>query len=189
MWFQHWSVSILWLCWLSYWILAAARGRRRRRSEAQSSRSLHIALLAVAFFLLLFRPLCIGPLSWRVVPAGALPHAIGLLIALAGLLFTVWARSRLGENWSAAIAVEGEHQLVRTGPYALVRHPIYSGLLLAIAGTAVSDGSLRAFLGAALACVAYLRKIGVEEALLLRRFGTQYEDYRRRVKALVPFVV
>lgn len=186
MFFYHWAIPILWLCWAFYWVLAAARSTRPQRAEAQSSRSIHLATLALACFLLFLRPLSIGPLAWRFLPDVHVYFRVGFAATLLGLGFAIWAQVHLGPNWSGIIGTRSEHKLIRTGPYAFVRHPMYAGLLLAMIGTAMSIGEVRALLGVSLAVFAYTRKIRIEEGWLLSRFGSAYEGYRRDVGALVP---
>ena len=114
---------------------------------------------------------------------------IGLVLTSGGMFFTVWARLQLGSNWSGVVTIKQQHTLVVRGPYRLVRHPIYSGLLLAILGTAITYGRIRCFLGLGLAFASWLAKSRIEERFLIRQFGSAYEDYCRQVKALIPFVL
>ncbi len=183
---RQWLLPILWLCWAFYWGLAAARNGAPERTEARSSRLIHLGSLAVAFLLLFLNPLSIGPLGWRFVPDRLVCFLLGFAVTFLGLAFATWARFHLGPNWSGIIGTRGQHKLIQTGPYALVRHPIYSGLLLAIVGTAICIGEVRSLLGASLAAIAYIRKIRIEERWLLARFDPAYEDYRRDVGTLVP---
>ena len=106
-----------------------------------------------------------------------------------GLGFATWARAILGRNWSGIVTVKEAHELVRRGPYAIVRHPIYTGILLAFAGTAVSIGELRGVFAVGLAAAALWRKLTIEEAWMHKEFGAQYTDYQRRVRALIPFLI
>jgi protein-S-isoprenylcysteine O-methyltransferase Ste14 len=182
---HQWLVPIPWICWGSYWCLAAARGRAPERAEATSSRLVHLASLAVAFLLLSLPPLNVGFLGWRFVPDTA-GFLLGIALTIPGLAFATWGQVHLGPNWSGIIGTRDRHRLIRTGPYALVRHPMYIGILAAIVGTAVSIGELRALLGAAVAILAYIRKIRMEERWLLARFGSAYANYRRDVAVLVP---
>ena len=108
---------------------------------------------------------------------------------VAGLLFTIWARLYLGRNWSGVVTLKKDHELVRGGPYRFVRHPIYSGLLLAIAGSAVVRGEWRGVLALIIAFVALWRKLRLEERWLGEAFGEQYAAYRAEVAALIPFVL
>jgi protein-S-isoprenylcysteine O-methyltransferase Ste14 len=125
----------------------------------------------------------------RVLP-DILPVVIpGLLVLLLGIGFAVWARVHLGTNWSSRPAIHENHTITRTGPYAIVRHPIYTGLLTGILGTAIATGSLLAFVSLFVMFVLFLLKIRMEEQFLLEEFGEEYERYRGEVKALVPRVL
>jgi protein-S-isoprenylcysteine O-methyltransferase Ste14 len=94
----------------------------------------------------------------------------------------------IGRNWSGVVTVKQDHEMVRSGPYAIVRHPIYSGLLLAFLGTAVARGDWQALLAVPLVLVAFLRKIRLEERWMAEQFPRDYPAYRTRVPALVPFL-
>jgi protein-S-isoprenylcysteine O-methyltransferase Ste14 len=127
-------------------------------------------------------------LHTRFVPANTVSSRLGLVIETIGLAFAIWARHILGKNWSGRI-VTGETQELITyrGPYRIVRHPIYSGLLLAVFGTTLVVGELRALLGFALIICGVLLKLRREEAALRNHFGVTYQEYARRVPALFPY--
>ena len=110
----------------------------------------------------------------------------GALVTAAGLGFTVWARIHLGRNWSGSVTLKQGHELVLTGPYALVRHPIYTGLLVAFAGTALARAEWRGVLAVLIAWAALGRKLRVEERWMAGNFGERYAQYMARVPALVP---
>jgi protein-S-isoprenylcysteine O-methyltransferase Ste14 len=105
-----------------------------------------------------------------------------------GLIFAVMARLYIGTNWSPLIQVKEGHELIQTGPYAVVRHPIYTGLMLATLGTAITYGELSGFLGFVMIVAAWGYKSRLEESAMAEQFGTKYETYRAHVKGLVPFV-
>jgi len=105
----------------------------------------------------------------------------------AGLGFAVWARIHIGRNWSGTVTLKENHELVTSGPYAMVRHPIYTGLLLAIVGSALARGDGRSVLAVVIAWLSLWRKYRIEEAWMLETFGERYAAYRRRVPALIPF--
>lgn len=105
-----------------------------------------------------------------------------------GLLFSVWGRRHLGRNWSRAVTVKQDHELITSGPYALVRHPIYTGLLLGILGSSVALGQWRGLLAFALVFIALLNKLRLEEQWMRAQFGETYVTYTRRVSALVPYL-
>jgi protein-S-isoprenylcysteine O-methyltransferase Ste14 len=124
-----------------------------------------------------------------VIPESAAAEYAALVLTGAGALFAIWARLYLGGNWSAIVAVKQGHTLVRTGPYRIVRHPIYAGLLAALAGTAVGYGYVGGLLAMVVAFAAWLAKARLEESFLMAEFGAAYGEYRREVKTLIPFVL
>jgi protein-S-isoprenylcysteine O-methyltransferase len=111
----------------------------------------------------------------------------GLALTAAGCAFAIWARLLLGGNWSSSVTVKQDH--IRRGPYAIVRHPIYSGFLLGLLGTALALGELRGIAGLALASIGWHMKSRREEAFMTAEFGAEYTRYQCEVKALIPFVL
>lgn len=180
--------AALWLGWLAYWIAAAWNVKATRRHEALTSRLGHVALAALAAALLAFHRQPFAWLGARFVPDTAAMYWIGLLVTAAGIGFAVCARIHLGRNWSGRVTVKEDHELIRSGPYRFVRHPIYTGLLLAILGTAIAFGEWRGLVALVLLTVSFLVKIRVEERFMRETFGDQYERYRAEVPALIPFV-
>ncbi|MBV9772133.1 MAG: isoprenylcysteine carboxylmethyltransferase family protein [Bryobacterales bacterium] len=179
----------LWIALVAIWVLSAIRSKRTARSQSGGSRLLQGGLTALGYLALFYRSIPLGVLDRRFVPGSALIEWIGFAIALAGAVAAVWARFALGRNWSATITLKQEHELVRRGPYALVRHPIYSGLLLTMSGTAIFFGTFRGLLAVALAFAGWWLKSRMEEAFMLQQFGQQYREYQSEVKALIPFVL
>lgn len=176
----------LWLAWLAIWFVASRAVKRDRQAEAAATRAVHLGLIGAAFGLV-FSPVPLPPplaAVWLAPPWTWL----GVALTAAGLAFAVWARVHLGANWSARITVKEGHQLIRTGPYAFARHPIYTGFVFGFAGAAVASGRLAGLLGLALVAIAYGIKIPREEKVLAAQFA-DYADYRRSVRALVPFVL
>ena len=114
--------------------------------------------------------------------------SIGLALTLIGLAFSVWARFCIGKNWSARIELKQGHQLIRRGPYAIVRHPIYLGFMLATLGTAIAFAEWSGLLAFALIVLAWGYKARLEESAMIEQFGSEYEEYRRNVKGFIPFV-
>ena len=109
-----------------------------------------------------------------------------MALQVAGLSLTVWARLHLGKYWSATITLKQGHRVIQTGPYAWVRHPIYSGLLLALCGTAIWIGTLQSFLGLGFQAASFIRKLILEERWLREHLGDEYGCYQHHVKSLVP---
>jgi protein-S-isoprenylcysteine O-methyltransferase Ste14 len=185
----HLYIEAVWIAVGVVWIAGAARTKRTARVQTAVSRWLHLGLAAAAFTLV-FRPeLGLGPLGRRFVPASAAVAYTGLALTISGAAFAIWARLLLGRNWSAVVTIKEGHRMVRTGPYAVVRHPIYSGFLLALLGTSLAFGEVRCLAGFAVAFVAWWTKSRLEEKFLEREFGSEYAVYRQHVKALVPFVL
>jgi protein-S-isoprenylcysteine O-methyltransferase Ste14 len=181
------AIALLWLGWLAYWVIAAGNVKATASEESWQSRVAYSAPLWLAAFLLIDRHL--GPLSQRFLSADVWIPTLGVLLTAIGFAFTIWARVHLGTNWSAEVTVKHSHELVRTGPYALARHPIYTGLTLAFVGTAVAVGEWRGLLAAAIAVASFCYKLSIEERVMLATFGNEYRDYRRKVRALIPFVI
>ena len=112
-----------------------------------------------------------------------------MALVVAGLSFSVWARRTLGGNWSGTVTVKVDHELVQTGPYRRIRHPIYTGLLLAVFGSGLAAGRVYGIAAFALIAIALVWKLRLEERWMLAEFGERYERYRRSSWALIPFVL
>jgi protein-S-isoprenylcysteine O-methyltransferase Ste14 len=176
----------LWIAWLIYWWIAAAGAKATVRRESIASRSAHIVPLAFAVLLLVPARLPLLGLDTGLLPRTATVFWVGAALTVAGLLYTVWARVHLKGNWSGTVTIKADHELVLSGPYAITRHPIYTGLLAAFLGSAIADGEVRGAFAFAIAAAALWRKLRMEERWLTERFGPAYADYKQRVAALVP---
>jgi len=179
----------VWLGWAAYWFFSSFSASAPKRVQDPWARRRHRLELALAFALLTFPNLGIGWLGLRIVPRTEALFVSGAVMLVLGIGFAVWARVHLGEYWSGHVTLKPGHRLIRTGPYALVRHPIYTGLLLAILGSAVAVDEYRGLLAMVIATEAIVRKLRLEERWLTEEFGAEYDSYRRDVKALVPGVV
>jgi protein-S-isoprenylcysteine O-methyltransferase Ste14 len=177
----------LWGGWLLYWLLTAGDVTAARWHEPIGSRLLHIVPFALGMALLAMDRNLPPVMLQRLMPHSDGIAVAGAILTAAGLGIAVWARRRLGRNWSGTVTLKEGHTLVRDGPYRVIRHPIYSGLLLAIAGTALAIGQWRGIAALALASVALARKVQVEERVMAAAFP-DYAGYRRRSWALIPFV-
>ena len=182
-------IPALWIVWMLYWWIAARGAKPTRRSESVLSRASYIVPLMVAIWLLAARRVPIAFLNEPVLPRALALFVAGALLTAIGLAFTVWARVHLAGNWSATVTIKENHTLVRDGPYRYVRHPIYTGILLAIVGSALARDEWRAVVAVAIAFVSFWRKLRLEERWLTEVFGDDYQRYRREVRALIPFVV
>jgi protein-S-isoprenylcysteine O-methyltransferase Ste14 len=180
-----WASIAVWCVVKIYWDVAAKSAAPAESSESRASRRVHLALTTAAQ-LLVFLP--VYGLRQRWLPVSAAVTAAGLTLNAMGLVLAIWARQCLGRFWSGNITIKVEHQLVRSGPYRILRHPIYTALLGLYLGTAIVCGELHALLGLALAIAAFLRKIRLEEANLLIAFSAGYRQYRGETWALIPGV-
>jgi protein-S-isoprenylcysteine O-methyltransferase Ste14 len=186
--FHHNTLATIWTVFWVLWILPAVFGKRTVQRQTTGSRILQLILLLVAYVLIVNGELGWNWLDLRLVPEERASTAVGYGLLMAGMLFAGWARLFLGGNWSSNVTLKQDHTLVRSGPYRIVRHPIYTGLLVALLGTAIALGELRCFLGVVLAGIAWKIKSMSEETLMVQQFGDQYARYREQVKGLVPYL-
>jgi protein-S-isoprenylcysteine O-methyltransferase Ste14 len=112
----------------------------------------------------------------------------GVALVAIGLGFSVWARVHLGRLWSSRVTLKEGHTIVRTGPYGIVRHPIYTGLVVAITGTLLTGITLAALAGVVLITIGFIIKLRQEEQLLTDHFGAAYDAYRAEVRGLIPYI-
>jgi protein-S-isoprenylcysteine O-methyltransferase Ste14 len=178
--------TAMWTAWALYWWVASRGAKAVERRESLPSRLLHIVPLLLALWLLWADRVPVAWLNVRIVPWSPWVFWAAVLVTFSGLSFAVWARVHIAGNWSGTVTLKHSHELVTTGPYAMVRHPIYTGLLAAVAGSALARGEWRGVLAFVIACAALWRKLRLEERWMLERFGQQYADYARWVPALVP---
>lgn len=171
------------------WLVGLAFTKRTMRSQAPGTRLFNLALLALGFALLSDRWLTQGWLGMRFVPAADSVAMAGLGLTIAGCAFAVWARLTLGSNWSGRATVKAGHELITRGPYAIARHPIYTGLLGAVAGTALASGEWHGVLAFVLIVLGLMVKMSQEERLMVQTFPAAYPAYRERVKALIPGIL
>ena len=181
---HDWGFGVVWGVFALVWISKSRGTNETTSGEPFASRLVHLGLLAAGFVLIFAK----GLPGVRLVPGSDALFFTGLAVAAAGVAFMIWARYHLGLYWSGAITLKEGHKLIRTGPYRFVRHPIYTGFVLAVAGSALSTGDLRGLVAIALVAGAYIRKIRLEERWLAQQFGEEYRQFQAEVNALVPFV-
>lgn len=175
--------GILWLLVIQYWSIPLKNAPAAKSTESPKSRQLHERLLLLAI-LLLFIP--IPGLTHRLVQPTLALVVTGLTIQVASMALYYWARQHLGRFWSGAITITAEHKLIRTGPYRLLRHPMYTAVLGMFVGTVVVSWQIHALVGLVLGIAVYLRKIRIEERTIRKAFGADYESYRRKTWRLIP---
>src|SRR5258707_9285617 len=183
--------SIIGVCWaifILYWLISAPWTKVVAEKQSVWSALAHRIPLGCSYFLLadLHLP---PPMNLSVTPHADWARAMGVSVCVLGLLEALWARWTLAGNWSSAVTFKQGHELIRTGPYRFVRHPIYTGILAMGLGTALDIGEFHCWLALPLMTAAFWINLKQEEELLLRHFPDEYPIYKRQVKALVPFAI
>ena len=181
----------LWLIFMGYWVVTAFGVKK----DVQRPRLVWVEILIRIAFVVAVIAVFNSPYMngvWRSAqrysPQGNSPQTyIGLTLCAAGIAFAIWARVHIGRNWSPVPAMKEEHELVTSGPYRYARHPIYTGLLLAMFGTGLVAG-LYWYVLFVIFLIMFLIRVRIEEGYMMKLFPTQYPEYRKRVKALIPFV-
>jgi protein-S-isoprenylcysteine O-methyltransferase Ste14 len=185
----HSTLNWLWAAAGLYWIVSARAAARNpaETGEPHAHRFLRLLVLALTFVLLLSPSVAArGPLVWRFVPNHPAIRDLGVAAACFGILLMIWARRHLGHYWSDKVEIKANHQLVSSGPYARLRHPIYTGMLVAVAGTAIAVGEWRGVAAFLLLLINYVIKARKEDRILRERFGEAFEEYEHRAGFLVP---
>lgn len=178
--------STLWTIFGAIWLIAWLKTKPTQQRAPIGSRLLYgVPVLAGSYLLVADNPV-FGGAGGRILSRNPALDASAIILATAGIAFAIWARFYLGQNWSSAVSVKVGHELVRTGPYAWVRHPIYSGLLVALLGTALSRGKPVGFLALALFAIGFSIKSRMEEQFMRKTFGEEYLEYTRETGALIP---
>ena len=181
-----WRV-LIWIPWAIfcvYWLLGALKTKRTVSKEPFASRYGVLALEVLGFFLVFTSDEVIP--SDPVVPQTFAMATTGVACIWLGLGLAMWARWHLGRNWSARVTLKQDHQLIRTGPYAYFRHPIYSGLDLAVIGGALVVDEWRCVAGVILVVTGYWLKARREESMLAAEFGASFEEHCRHTGFLLP---
>lgn len=185
-------LNIISFCWISFaviWLLAAFATKKTVYRESSAQRLRYIIPLLLGGFLLAKGHRLADPLNHRVIPHLEALAWTGAVLSVAGLLVCVWARFTLGRNWSGVVTLKGGHELITNGPYAFVRHPIYTGLLTMFVATVIVRGHVAGIIAIPFVFVSFWIKLRYEEKLMLERFPNEYAAYQKRVKRLIPFIV
>jgi protein-S-isoprenylcysteine O-methyltransferase Ste14 len=177
-----WFIYAAWLLLIVY-LTVSAFGAKRDTEEHMPQR-LGLMVAMIAAFLL---PHLSAFRFVNFVPVNAVLSSIGAIITVAGMAILIWARQSLGSNWSQIVSTKQGHELVTSGPYRYVRHPMYTGGLLACIGSAIVVGDGFVFLLILLGSI-FLWRVGAEDTLLARQFPDEFPDYARRTRALIPFL-
>jgi protein-S-isoprenylcysteine O-methyltransferase Ste14 len=175
-----------WVAFGVYWLIAARRVKAARTTESPIYRIFRLLLLVITFTLLFAEWTAVGSLGRHFFPQTQLLAYIGFASALAGMGIAIWARMSLGQYWSDKIVLKVDHQLVRSGPYARMRHPIYSGVLVGVAGSALVVDEWRGVLALLLLLANYTVKAKREDAILAEAFAQDFEVHKKSTGFLLP---
>jgi protein-S-isoprenylcysteine O-methyltransferase Ste14 len=189
LWFYESFFPVVWILFFVYWQIKAIHTKTTQRLEPAASRILRVFIFLIAIILLSIPRI---PLPWLYLEfwrSGLWSFWLGAAVTIAGLLFAVWARVYLGRNWSRSVTIKEDHELITTGPYALARHPIYTGILTGLLGTAIALSQVRGFIAFALFFFAFWIKLRMEEQWMRSQFGETYGTYAHQTAALVPFLL
>lgn len=182
-------INLFWLIFGVYWLVSAFHRKATKKRETYLQRFGYTLPLVLAFYFL-FRPEAhdYPYLGVRFVPSGPSTEWAGVLLTAAGVAIAIWARWHLGSNWSGVVTLKEGHELIRTGPYRAIRHPIYTGILIALFGTMVTLGEVRGLIGLAVAWASFYIKARREESFLAQEFGPAFAEHQRRTGMFLPRV-
>jgi protein-S-isoprenylcysteine O-methyltransferase Ste14 len=184
-------IAALWIAWIVYWVIAARDSKPVKKVESPASRLGYNIPVWIGAWLMLGAGLRTGWLAEPFITgptARLVAYWAGVALLAAGLGFTVWARRALGGNWSVSAQQKESHELIQTGPYAITRHPIYTGIIVGLLGSAIAIHQWRALVALALMILGMAFKARIEERFMTELFPEAYPAYRARVKALIPGV-
>lgn len=181
-----WLISGLWLIFLAYWIISATSAKK---NAVRTRRGMGVRMLVFLIVVALLASHAFDRFNsyYAAVSSNLFIDWAGVVLCALGIACALWARMHLGRNWGMPMSVKVDSELVTSGPYAYVRHPIYSGVLLAMFGTALTVGwwwlLLFVFFGAY-----FIYSATQEEKRMMREFPSQYPEYKKRTNMIVPFV-
>jgi protein-S-isoprenylcysteine O-methyltransferase Ste14 len=175
-----------WAVFGAWWIVRAFSTARTERVEPPRQRATFLVLVAAATLFMVVTP---EPLRRRLWPSPLPLVLVGLVLDVAGVTFAIVAREFLGRMWSGRVTLKEDHVLVQRGPYRVVRHPIYTGILTALVGVVLARGDLAGVVAFVMYALGIARKMVSEEEMLRAHFGAAYDDYRKKVAAIIPFIL
>jgi protein-S-isoprenylcysteine O-methyltransferase Ste14 len=175
-----------WFLFGIYWLVSAFSAKKTQKREPSWERLGHMILMAAGYILLFQRKGNWGLLNQRFLPEIPWIAWLGAAITFTGVLFAIWARWNLGQNWSAGVTIKQGHQIIRTGPYAYIRHPIYTGMLVAVIGSALTAGEYRGLLAFAIILFGFYQKARKEEKFLAANFGEPFLEHKQHTGFFLP---
>jgi protein-S-isoprenylcysteine O-methyltransferase len=180
--------GILWICFAIYWFAKARNTKKTVEKRSIFTRLIAVFAVYITAIVIYGQWFPIRSLTYRILPDEDAIGILGVAICAAGIGFAIWARVILGRNWSGTVTIKEDHELIQRGPYAIVRNPMYTGILFGFLGSAIVKGTPSAFLTEIILMLGLILKIGTEEDILTKHFGDTYLDYKKRVKRLIPFI-
>ncbi len=178
----------MWFALFIYWLVSSFFVKKSVKKQSGPGRVVYVLCVIIAFSLLFSNYLSYGFLGRQILPQNDAWRVTGLVLCAIGLVFALLARIWLGENWSGRITVKENHELVQSGPYAVTRNPIYTGFLFAFAGSSMSLGQVRGYIGIIFLLICISIKIFQEEQFMQEVFGEKFTAYKSKVKRLIPFI-
>lgn len=179
-------IIICWVFYLLYWAVSSF-SQKSVSEKPKSLRFVVVVLVSGISFMLLLVPGYFN-LSAILINKSWLLEITSMLICASGLAVCIWARINLAGNWSNTLDFKKDHELIRNGPYRFIRHPIYAGQLLTFTGVALALGKIGGIIGIVIFLVSCLLRIGLEEDLMMKHFPVEYCEYKKKTKALVPYL-
>lgn len=181
-------ITFLWIIFIAYWAISAV-GVKKNIRQKRFGGMMGVRLLALVILLWMFHSRIPFSSGFKGYPVFHNPVSgiIGVVLCGAGIASAIWARRHLGRNWSSRPSIKEGHELVTSGPYRFVRHPIYTGMLLALLGSVLAVNAIWVIIF--LICiVVFIARIKTEEGYMMQLFPDQYPDYKKHTKALIPLV-
>lgn len=179
-------ISDAWIVLCLYWAVSALRVKQMKSIAPPKVRAIQLLFLVPGGYLLFVRHTQIPLMQRQVLPESAVVAVIGVALAWIGVAFAIWARYVLGSNWSSQVAIRENHELIQSGPYRLVRHPIYTGIIVATWGTAIAIGQSGGFVGVVLIILGLAYKSRQEELRLHATFGDSWAAHQQRTGMFLP---
>jgi protein-S-isoprenylcysteine O-methyltransferase Ste14 len=180
------AVRYLWYAFILYWLVSALKRKKTKQRESILQRLVYIAPLLIAFSLLYNPRTDFGLLATYFVPHTVEVQWAGVAIMAFGVAIAIWARVHLGTNWSGVVTLKEGHELIRTGPYRNIRHPIYTGILVAFLGNAIVNGQVRGLIALAVMWASFYIKARREEQFLAQEFGPKFDEHTRLTGMFLP---
>ena len=182
-------ITACWILFIAYWLISAFDVKKSITGN-QYIRGLWVRIAMIVVLILLFHTETFRHyiFIYQMAYVNPLTGSIGVVLCAAGIALAIWARIHLGKNWGIPMSSKKDAELITTGPYALVRHPIYTGVLCAALGSALAEGIIWLFFFI-LFCAYFLWSAKIEEKIMYEQFPVEYPLYKKRTKMLIPFIL